>query len=83
MTKTDWLNIKKRGQYTLDLLWDYWKNNRKETYNNPTEAEFKKAIQVYIQNGGRFNQAEINLYYDIKFHITKLLDTRNQLIKEL
>jgi hypothetical protein len=83
MTKQNWLEIKKRGEYTLDSLYEYWKDNRKENYKNPSEQEFKEIIQVYIQRGGEFSYQKINQYFDEKFNITKIFDKDSKLIMEL
>ncbi len=83
MEKKDWLNIKKNRQYTIEALYEFWKENRKPQYKDLTLEEFSELIMVYIHNNGSISDNKIMEFFDNKCSIMKIHDKNGKLIIEL
>ena len=67
MNRKQYLEIRKSGQITLDLVYDYYKiHNKREDLNFPIE-QFAQLFQAYV-NYGMFNPQSMFEYYDRKFN---------------
>lgn len=83
MEKKEWLKIKKNGKYTVESLYEFWKENRKPQYKDLSLQEFTELIQVYINSQGFISSKRLEEYFDKTCFITKIFDKDGKLLKEL
>lgn len=83
MNKQEWLKIKKEKKYTIELLYEFWVDNKKPTYKDLTLEEFTQIISIFINAyNGMISQMKINDHFDKKFNITKVFNNKGEIVKE-
>lgn len=79
MTKEQYLQHRNNNQISYELFWEYYQNN----CDNPLITDFQTFIQAFSYFNNIFpvlKYDNIFEYYDNKFNVTKIIDTKNSKI---
>ena len=70
-------NISNEG---VELLQNYWENNKREEYKTLTAEEFKSNIVNWLQSGGNLNVNKVIDYYDSLYTVVTIKDKQNNVL---
>ncbi|MFA9239442.1 MAG: hypothetical protein ACEQSQ_06075 [Candidatus Paceibacteria bacterium] len=82
MNKQEWIKAKQEKKFTLELLYEFWQDNKKPTYKEVSFEDFSQLIQVFINNQGVLSHTKLLDHFDEKFKITKVFNNKGQIVKE-
>ena len=83
MTKEEYLELRNSNKFSLDLLWEYYCNKVEEKDRKVKSFdEFVPLYMDYTKIAGFYSIELAQEYFDEKFKINKLIDTKeNKIIK--
>lgn len=77
MTKEEWIDMKKKGEYSIDAFWELFQDKNKE--KEMTKEEFEGNFQKYINFNGKVPLQNLTEYFDNKFSIVKIFKDGKQI----
>lgn len=82
MNKNEWLKIKQSKAYPIEILYEFYISRLKPQEKEYTFEEFSKNFMDYFNLVKNVNNVLIDEFFDKKLGVTKLINNKNQIIKE-